>query len=40
MEYWNDGSRGRKTIDITFAAFPAHHYIIPTFHYSMRELKS
>jgi hypothetical protein len=30
MEYWNDGSRGRKTINMTFSAFAAHYSIIPT----------
>jgi hypothetical protein len=35
MEYWNDGSRGRKTINMTFSAFVAHYSIIPSFHHSM-----
>jgi len=31
MEYWNDGSKGRKTIDMISSAFGAHYSTIPTF---------
>jgi hypothetical protein len=34
MEYWNDGQRGRKTIDPVFPLFLPQYCIIPTFHHS------
>jgi hypothetical protein len=39
MEYWNDGPRERKTINMTFSAFAAHHSNIPLFHGAGEELK-
>jgi len=35
MEYWNDGLKEEKQLNMIFSVFGAHYSIIPIFHHSI-----